>query len=621
MSVRPEDAFRRAVSRRDLLQGSALVSHLLSATSVLLAAATLVCVAALFNTWLRPASIDSANPQRLEQLVLLLSNTHLSIGLLALTAGTVFWILHRSTSHLADSAAQTVARGISDRLRRAMFRQHLRIGPGDVDGCTGESVRKRLSEDIAIVSTATLDTLGRLGRDTMTAATCLVLALLADPILALQCLLLPAALLGWLVIRDRAARNRHRLAVDDLAQTTDQQIHESFSQVRLACGYSTDRLAQDRLDASLADAGQLATARDSRHILGRAIRGSLKAIAAAVILALVSRRLLDTPPPDSLNLPSALILVVSIAGLLRALDRRGELQRIAEQAGRAAERIHEYLDRVPHVSQAVGARFLEPLADEIRFESVTWQTDDATPTQSQTPSLKGLDLVIPAGETTALLSVDPREARAVAWLLARFIDPHGGRIVIDGQDIATGTLESLRAEVLVVAGDGDCFAGSVLDNICCGRPEGGLSRATEAAKAVRAHHFISKLPNGYETKLGSDDVRLDAGQAYRIGLARALARNPALLVIEEPATPMDADTKSLLDDTYDRITTGRTVIFLPNRLSTVRRANRVVLVHDGQVAETGQHEDLVRTSELYRHWEYTRFNAFGTHTLPSPAGH
>jgi ABC-type multidrug transport system fused ATPase/permease subunit len=336
-----------------------------------------------------------------------------------------------------------------------------------------------------------------------------------------------------------------------------------------------------------------------------------------VILALVSRRLLDTPPQDSLNLPSALILLASIAGLLRALDRRGELPRIAEQAGRAAERIHEYLDRVPSVSQAVGAKFLEPLADEIRFESVTWQTDDGT----QSPNLKGLDLVIPAGETTALLSVDPREARAVAWLLARFIDPHEGRVVIDGQDIATGTLESLRAEVLVVAGDGDCFAGSVLDNICCGRPEGGLSRATEASKAVHAHHFISKLPNGYETELGSDGVRLDTGQAYRIGLARALARNPALLVIEEPATPMDADTKSLLDDTYDRITTGRTVIFLPNRLSTVRRADRVVLVHDGQVAETGRHEDLVRTSELYRHWEYTRFNAFGTHTLPSPAGH
>ena len=236
---------------------------------------------------------------------------------------------------------------------------------------------------------------------------------------------------------------------------------------------------------------------------------------------------------------------------------------------------------------------------------MTWQPDD------EGPALKDLELAIPAGETTALLSIDPREARAVAWLLARFIDPHGGRVLIDGQDIATGTIESLRAEVLLVDGDGGCFSGSVLENICYGQPEQSLSRATEAAKAVHAHQFITKLPRGYETRLDEDAVSLDIGQSYRIGLARALARNPALLVIEEPDAPLDEDTKSLLGDTYDRIISGRTVVFLPTRLSTVRRADRVVLVHDGQVAETGRHEDLVRTSDLYRHWEYTRFNAFG----------
>jgi len=157
----------------------------------------------------------------------------------------------------------------------------------------------------------------------------------------------------------------------------------------------------------------------------------------------------------------------------------------------------------------------------------------------------------------------------------------------------------------------------VLENICCGRLEQGLSRATEAAKAVHAHHFITKLPRGYETQVDDETSRLDAGQRYRIGLARALMRDPALLVIEEPAEPLDEDTKSLLGDTYDRIISGRTVVFLPTRLSTVRRADRVVMVHDGQVVETGRHEELVQSSELYRHWEYTRFNAFGR--MPVPA--
>ena len=169
--------------------------------------------------------------------------------------------------------------------------------------------------------------------------------------------------------------------------------------------------------------------------------------------------------------------------------------------------------------------------------------------------------------------------------------------------------------MLTVAGDGDCFPGTVLENICCGRSEQGLSRATEAAKAVHAHHFITKLPRGYETRIDDEETRLDIGQRFRIGLARALMRDPAFLVIEEPAEPLDDDTKSLLGDTYDRIVLGRTVLFLPTRLSTVRRADRVVVLHDGQVAETGRHEELVQSSELYRHWEYTRFNAFGRVTV------
>ena len=607
MSVRRDDAFQRAVSRRDLLQGPAIGCHLLSAASVLLATATLLNVAALLETWL--GHVSGFEPSVIRRTIVLLSGSgteseFLPRSVSLLLVGTLLWILHRFTAHLAETSAHSVARGIGDRIRSALFRQHQRIGPGDVDGRSTASVYQRTTADVSRIIEATADTLLRHGRDTLAAALCLVLALLVDPILALQCLLLPAALLAWLVVRDRAARQRHLQAQSEETELADDQIGESLSHVRLACGYGAEGQAGDQFASAQAHGNRLAAVRLRRHALGQTIRQGLTAITASVILFLVSRRVLLDPTSASLDLPSAMVLLASIAGLLRALDRRGELPLIAERAGVAAARIYEYLDLVPPVSQAVGARFLQPLADEIRFEAVTWQpTDNA-------PAMKGLDLEIPAGETTALLSVDPREARGVAWLLARFIDPHGGRVLIDGQDIATGTLESLRAEVLVVAGEGGCFRGSVLENICCGRPEGGLNRAIEAAKAVHAHHFISKLPQGYETLLGEGGVELDAGQAYRIGLARALARDPALLVIEEPGTALDADTKSLLGDTYDRLISGRTVILLPTRLSTVRRADRVVLVHDGQVAETGRHEDLVRNSDLYRHWEYTRFNAF-----------
>ena len=343
MSVRPEDAFRRAVSRRDLLKGPALGCHLLWAASVLLATATLLHVAALLETWLGTATAGLADPSPIRRVIVLLGrgmNSGDNHGVLLLVAGTLLWILHRLSGHLAENRAHGVARRIGDRVRRALFRQHLRIGPGDIDGSSSASVLERTTDDVGRLATATVDSLVRLSRDTMAATACLVLALLVDPLLALQCLLLPAALLGWLVLRDRAARQRHLAAVTGETDRADDHIGESLAGVRLAAGYGAEDLARDRLDAAQAESGRLAAGRHRQHAFGRAIRQGLAATTAAVILFLVSRRVLLSAADAPLDLPSALVLLASVAGLLRALDRRGELPRIAERAGLAAERIH-----------------------------------------------------------------------------------------------------------------------------------------------------------------------------------------------------------------------------------------------------------------------------------------
>ncbi len=139
---------------------------------------------------------------------------------------------------------------------------------------------------------------------------------------------------------------------------------------------------------------------------------------------------------------------------------------------------------------------------------------------------------------------------------------------------------------------------------------------TEAAKTAHAHNFILKLPQGYETVIGEHGERLDAGQGFRLGLARAILRNPSLLIIEEPTDSLDDDTKSLMDDSYNRIVRGRTVIFLPNRLSTLRRSEKVVFLHRGKVEAQGSYHELVKNSTLFRHWEYMHFNQFRRELQP-----
>ncbi|MFM8474676.1 MAG: ATP-binding cassette domain-containing protein, partial [Planctomycetaceae bacterium] len=293
------------------------------------------------------------------------------------------------------------------------------------------------------------------------------------------------------------------------------------------------------------------------------------------------------------------LLVVAVA-----LTDLARLPELASEGSERADEIAACIDRVPAVSQKPGATFLQPMSRTLTFNQVSFAPSQAA------PLLQGLDLRLTFGERIALLSLTPEPALALASLIPRFIDPESGQVLIDGRDIREGTLESLRAEALFVSGNDPLFDATALENITCGQPDITRQQAVDAAKLAHADNFIRTLPKGYETPLGEHGVNLDVGQRFRLSLARAAVREPAILIIEEPPIPLDAATKSMLDDAYQRLSANRTVIFLPTRLSTVKRCSRVVIVHDGKVAADGPHELLLHKSELYRHWEYVRFNPF-----------
>src|SRR5262249_15564392 len=154
------------------------------------------------------------------------------------------------------------------------------------------------------------------------------------------------------------------------------------------------------------------------------------------------------------------------------------------------------------------------------------------------------------------------------------------------------------------------FSGTVAENIGCGDPSFGLPHIVDAAKLAHAHSFVQRLPKGYDTVIGDQGESLSIGQEFRIALARAILRDPTIVIIEEPTVHLDEDTKNLLDDTLARFCPGRTVIFLPHRLSTIRACDSIVILYDGKIATTGNHRDLTLASELYRHLQYTEFNVF-----------
>jgi ATP-binding cassette subfamily B protein len=261
----------------------------------------------------------------------------------------------------------------------------------------------------------------------------------------------------------------------------------------------------------------------------------------------------------------------------------------------ASDAVFEFLDRKGEAAEVADAEFLPALTNRLEFRSVSLKEAG-----TGRMLLENVSFAIPAGAKIAIVGADAEEKHALMYLIPRFLDPTAGEIRMEDKNIRWVTHESLRAQVAVVMQNDLTFTDTVANNIGCGDPTYNLPQIIEAAKLAHAHQFIERLPFGYETRVGGTGVSLRPGERFRIALARALLRDPSVLIIEEPSGSMDDDTLALLDDTLERIGNGRTIIFLAYRLSTLRKVDRVFLLKDGHLEASGSHRDLWQNNELYR---------------------
>jgi len=266
----------------------------------------------------------------------------------------------------------------------------------------------------------------------------------------------------------------------------------------------------------------------------------------------------------------------------------------------------EFLDQSPDLQQTTGAKFLSSVHDRIRFEGITLSN------RSGRVLLEGVTAEIPAGSRTAIMGLDEDAKHALVCLIPRLIDPQAGRVLIDGHDLRELTLESIRAQVATVLQADLIFTDTVASNIGLGDPNSQLPLIIDAAKVAHAHHFIQDLPQGYDTVIGPLGHYLKPDEQYRIALARAILHDASIVIIEELNIVLDEDIKQLIDDTISRLAQGRTLIFLPHRLSTIRSCAQVIVLHNGHVEAMGMPRKLQGESKLYRHLQYVEFNQFAT---------
>jgi ABC-type multidrug transport system fused ATPase/permease subunit len=215
------------------------------------------------------------------------------------------------------------------------------------------------------------------------------------------------------------------------------------------------------------------------------------------------------------------------------------------------------------------------------------------------PVIDAMNLAVVAGERIALVGPSGSGKTTLVSLIPRLYDVSGGRIVIDGTDVRDFKLKALRAAIGIVQQDSFLFSGSVRDNIAYGRPDATDEQVIDAAKAANAHGFISALPEGYESRLGERGVNLSGGQRQRLSIARAILKNPRILILDEATSALDSESESLVQEALDRLMKGRTCFIIAHRLSTVRNVDRILVMQDGKLAESGRHEELLARDGIY----------------------
>jgi subfamily B ATP-binding cassette protein MsbA len=259
------------------------------------------------------------------------------------------------------------------------------------------------------------------------------------------------------------------------------------------------------------------------------------------------------------------------------------------QAIAASERIFEMLDIHSEVLDRPAARPLAPLAREVEFRNVGFQYDDGDGRQI----LKGVSFTVKAGQALAIVGSSGAGKTTLVNLVPRFFDLTAGAILIDGVDIRDVTLRSLRAQVGMVTQDTVLFDDTIAHNIAYGSPHASDDDIEAAARAAHAHEFIGHLPLGYETRIGERGQRLSGGQRQRLAIARALLKNPPILILDEATSALDTESERLVQDALARLMQNRTSFVIAHRLSTARRADFIIVLDRGRIVETGRHDELV----------------------------
>src|SRR4051812_24778823 len=393
----------------------------------------------------------------------------------------------------------------------------------------------------------------------------------------------------------RQVRHTTRRGQDKLADIQN-LLHETITGNRIVKAFSMENWEITRFR----QAAQRLFRANLRSVAAAAISSPLMDIFGSIAIAMLLLLGRDRINHHLFTAGTFLAFIVAVFKLYDPVRKFALFYNNFQQAVGASSEIFKFMDTADEVREKPGAKPLLAFSRSIRFEDVSFSYEGNKPDDESREILRDINLEVRAGEVLAVVGSSGAGESTLVHFIPRFFDVTGGSLKIDDRDIRDTTLASLRAQIGVVTQETVLFNDTLRNNIAYGQPSVSQAQVESAARAALAHDFITELPNGYETMIGERGVRLSGGERQRIAIARALLKNAPILILDEATSALDSESESLVQSALQNLMTGRTVVVIAHRLSTVRRADRIVVLENGTIADIGAHEDLMKKLGTYR---------------------
>ncbi len=390
-------------------------------------------------------------------------------------------------------------------------------------------------------------------------------------------------------------------------------LHETITGNRIVKAFSTESWESVRF---LAAAKKLFRA-NLRSVRAQAISSPLMDIIGAIAIAVVLWLGRNQIKSHAFDEAGFIVFVVALFKLYDPVRKFAMFNNSFQQALGASSEVFRFMDEHDEIVERPGALFLPPFRDRVRFENVYFSYGQENGKSAVV--LRNVNLEVHSGEVIALVGSSGAGKSTLVQLLPRFFDANSGRVTIDGHDVRDLSLASLRAQIGIVTQDTILFNDTVRNNIAYGRPDVSESEVIEAARAALAHDFILRMPEGYNTIIGEKGVRLSGGERQRLAIARAILKNAPILILDEATSALDNESEALVQSALQNLMTGRTVFVIAHRLTTIRRVDRIIVLENGHITDSGTHDDLLTRLGTYRKLYELQFMDLDNKGLEQPA--